>query len=115
MSDARVSTPHGARRAACALRERPAQRWLWSRVEAAGRTALTNYIGQSLVIALLAEPWGFGLYGQLNGVTMTAVAIVVYAFLAEASYLWLKYFRLGPLEWLWRCGTYWQWLPNRHG
>jgi uncharacterized protein len=95
------------------LRQRASQRWLWVRVEAAGRTALTNYIGQSLVIAALAEPWGFGLYGHLNGVQMTAVAIVVYALLAEASCRWLKHFRLGPLEWLWRCGTYWQWLPNR--
>ncbi len=95
------------------LRERPGQRRLWARVEAAGRTALTNYVGQSFVIALLAEPWGFGLYGHLNGAQMTAVAIAVYALLAEASYLWLERFRLGPLEWLWRCGTYWQWLPNR--
>jgi len=94
-------------------RARPGQRWLWSRVEAAGRTALTNYIGQSFAIALLAEAWGFGLYGELNGVAMTGTAIVVYALLAEGSYLWLRYFRLGPLEWLWRCGTYWQWLPNR--
>jgi uncharacterized protein len=94
-------------------RARPGQRWLWSRVEAAGRTALTNYVGQSFVIALLAEPWGFGLYGRLNGVAMTVTALVVYALLAEGSYLWLKYFSLGPLEWLWRCGTYWQWLPNR--
>jgi uncharacterized protein len=94
-------------------RARPGQRWLWSRVEAAGRTALTNYIGQSFAIALLAEAWGFGLYGELNGVAMTVTAIVVYALLAEGSYLWLRYFRLGPLEWLWRCGTYWQWLPNR--
>ena len=96
------------------LRERPAQRWLWSRVEAAGRTALTNYIGQSLVIALLAEPWGFGLYGRLSGVEMTATALAVYVVLAEASHVWLRRFRLGPLEWLWRCGTYWTWLPNRH-
>jgi uncharacterized protein len=95
------------------LRERADQRWLWARVEAAGRTALTNYIGQSLVIAALAEPWGFGLFGHLNGVQMTAVAMLVYVLLAEASYRWLKRFRLGPLEWLWRCGTYWQWLPNR--
>jgi uncharacterized protein len=95
------------------LRERPGQRWLWSRVEAAGRAALSNYLGQSFVMALLAEPWGFGLYGRLNGITLTTIAIVVYALLAEASYLWLRFFRLGPLEWLWRCGTYWQWLPNR--
>jgi uncharacterized protein len=95
------------------LRERPRQRWLWLRVEAAGRIALSNYIGQSVVIATLAEFWGFGLYGHLNGVEMTATAIVVFALLAEASYVWLQYFRLGPLEWLWRCGTYWRWLPNR--
>jgi uncharacterized protein len=95
------------------LRERPRQRWLWLRFEAAGRTALSNYIGQSVVIATLAEFWGFGLYGHLNGVEMTATAIVVFALLAEASYVWLQYFRLGPLEWLWRCGTYWRWLPNR--
>ncbi|MBI2970295.1 MAG: DUF418 domain-containing protein [Gammaproteobacteria bacterium] len=25
----------------------------------------------------------------------------------------MKRFRIGPLEWLWRCGTYWRWLPNR--
>jgi uncharacterized protein len=92
---------------------RSGQRWMWSRVEATGRTALTNYIGQSFVIALVAEPWGFGLYGQLNGVAMTVVAILVYALLAEGSYLWLRFFRLGPLEWLWRCGTYLQWLPKR--
>jgi uncharacterized protein len=95
------------------LRERSGQRWIWSRIEAAGRTALTNYIGQSFVIALLAEPWGFRLYGELNGVMMTTVALVVFALLAEASHVWLRHFRLGPLEWLWRCGTYWQWLPNR--
>jgi len=95
------------------MSQRPAERRLWSRIEAAGRMALTNYIGQSFTIAALAEPWGFGLYGHLNGVQMTAVAIIVYALLAEASHGWLNRFRMGPLEWLWRCGTYWRWLPNR--
>jgi uncharacterized protein len=95
------------------LRQRPAQRWFWSRIEAAGRMALTNYIGQSLSIAALAEPWGFGLYGRLSGVEMTAVAVVVFAVLAEASHVWLARYRMGPLEWLWRCGTYGRWLPNR--
>jgi uncharacterized protein len=95
------------------LRQRKAQRWLWSRIEASGRMALTNYLAQSLSIATLAEPWGFGLYGRLNGMGMTAVAVIVYALLAEASHLWLERFRMGPLEWLWRCGTYWRWLPNR--
>jgi uncharacterized protein len=90
----------------------PAQRWLWRRIEAAGRMALTNYIGQSLVVAALAESWGLGLYGSLNGVHMTAAALAIYAILTEASYRWLQRYRMGPLEWFWRCGTYWTWLPN---
>jgi uncharacterized protein len=95
------------------LHRQPATRWLWSRIESAGRMALTNYVGQSLVFALLAESWGFGLYGRLGGVELTLVAVAVFSLLAEASYFWLRAFRMGPLEWLWRCGTYWRWLPNR--
>jgi len=88
-------------------------RWLWDRFEAAGRMALTNYIGQSLVMAALAESWGFGLYGRLGGPVLTLLAFVVFTILALASHAWLTRFRMGPLEWLWRCGTYWRWLPNQ--
>ena len=95
------------------LCRRPALRWLWMRIEAAGRTALSNYIGQSFVVAALAESWGLGLFSRLNGVQMTAAALLIYALLTEASYRWLRRYRMGPLEWLWRCGTYWTWLPNR--
>lgn len=95
------------------LHRRDAQRWLWMRIEAAGRMALTNYLGQSLVMAALAESWGFGLYGHFGGPALTALAVVVFAVLALFSHLWLTRFRMGPLEWLWRCGTYWRWLPNR--
>jgi uncharacterized protein len=27
------------------------------------------------------------------------------------SKYWLKSFKYGPLEWLWRCGTYLKWQP----
>jgi len=95
------------------LQSRPAARGVWARVEAAGRMALTNYIGQSLVLSVLAEPWGLGLYAQLDGPQITLVALAVYAGLAELSHQWLARYRMGPLEWLWRCGTYGRWLPNR--
>ena len=74
--------------------------------------ALTNYIGMSLVLAALAEPWGFGLYGRFGGPLLTVLAVAVFVALALASRAWLGSFRLGPLEWLWRCGTYRRWLPN---
>lgn len=87
--------------------------WLWQRIEAAGRMALSNYVGQSLVVAAIAEPWGLGLYGRLNGPLLTVLALSVFMTLAWLSHAWLERFRMGPLEWLWRCGTYGRWLPNR--
>jgi uncharacterized protein len=87
--------------------------WLWQRIEAAGRMALTNYVGQSLVMAAIAEPWGLGMYGRSSGPVLTLLALSVFAALALLSHAWLGRFRMGPLEWLWRCGTYGRWLPNR--
>lgn len=95
------------------LHRRESQRWLWARIEAAGRMALTNYLGQSFVMAAIAEPWGLGWYGRLGGPALTCLAVGVFATLALLSHAWLRRFRMGPLEWLWRCGTYWRWLPNR--
>ncbi len=89
------------------------RRWWYGRVESAGRMALTNYVGQSLVMAALAEPWGLGWYGRLGGPELTVLAFVVFIVLASLSHAWLRHFRMGPLEWLWRCGTYWRLLPNR--
>lgn len=96
-----------------ALYGRGALRGIGARVEAAGRMALTNYIGQSLVLSAVAERWGLHLYGRLDGPQLTALAIGVFATLAILSHLWLRRYRMGPLEWLWRCGTYGAWLPNR--
>lgn len=93
--------------------ERQSRSWLWTRLEAAGRMALSNYIGQSFVMAALAEPWGLSLYGRLGGPALTLLALTVFTLLALLSHAWLERYRMGPLEWLWRCGTYWRWLPNR--
>ena len=89
------------------------RRWWYARMESAGRMALSNYVGQSLAMATIAEPWGLGLYGHLGGPTLTALAFVVFFTLATLSHAWLAHYRMGPLEWLWRCGTYARWLPNR--
>jgi uncharacterized protein len=88
-----------------------AARWLMGRIESAGRMALTNYVGQSLVVCACAESWGLGRYGTLDGPAMTLLAVAVFAALALASHAWLARFSMGPLEWLWRCGTYSRWLP----
>ena len=93
--------------------QRGRRRWWYRRMESAGRMALTIYVVQSLFMALLAERWGFGLYGRLDGPQLTAIAFATFSILAIASHAWLARYRLGPLEWLWRCGTYLRWLPLR--
>jgi len=38
-------------------------------------------------------------------------AVGVFLLLSVLSGLWLRYFRFGPLEWIWRMLTYGQRLP----
>lgn len=85
----------------------------WGCILAAGRMPLTNYVGQSFIMALIAEPWGFSGYATFSSPLLTGLAFAVFTLLAIVSYMWLSRFRMGPLEWMWRCGTYWRAFPNR--
>lgn len=80
---------------------------------AVGRMALTNYLLQTLITVYLF--WGFGLgwYGRYGAGAVELMALLIFGAQAAFSILWLRYFRFGPAEWLWRCGTYWQWQPLR--
>lgn len=75
-----------------------------------GRMALTNYIGQSVIgiIIYYGIGWGWGLKMGLWQIEVTA--IVVFAFQIVFSTLWLRAFRFGPIEWIWRMLTYGEWL-----
>lgn len=77
----------------------------------AGRTALTNYLGQSVVMSLLATSYGFGWFGDISRAALLGLAIVCFALQLVVSTWWLSHFRMGPLEWIWRCFTYWSWTP----
>jgi uncharacterized protein len=80
-----------------------------------GRMALSNYIGQSLVIAfvLFGVGPGLALAGKIGTTIVALIAIVAYAIMVLISRWWLARFRFGPLEWLWRAATYGRWPPLR--
>jgi uncharacterized protein len=85
-----------------------------SRVFAAvGQMALTNYLMQSLLCLLIFTGAGFALYGQLARHELYYVVIAIWAIQLICSPLWLRHFRYGPAEWLWRSATYWRWQPLR--
>ena len=74
---------------------------------AVGRMAFTNYIAQSLIMTTIF--WGgrgFGLYGEVDRLTLWAIVLMVWAAQLVWSPLWLAHFRMGPLEWLWRRLSY---------
>jgi uncharacterized protein len=79
-----------------------------------GRMALTNYLSQSLVCALLFNGFGLGLIAKVTPVVSFLIVVALYTLQILLSRLWLKYFCFGPLEWLWRCITYGQWQPIRY-
>ncbi len=81
-------------------------------VAAAGRMAITNYLMQTVICTTLFYGYGFGLYGigEALGIVLT---VVIWLVQVAWSAWWLKRFRFGPVEWLWRTITYWKPQPMR--
>lgn len=75
-------------------------------VLAIGRTAFSNYVLQSLIGIILFYGIGFGWYGQFGPLAWTILAVLIFTAQIIVSKIWLKYFRFGLLEWIWRSLTY---------
>nr|WP_245196488.1 DUF418 domain-containing protein [Sphingomonas jejuensis] len=82
-----------------------------ARVRAAGRMALSNYLGATLVFTALFDGWGLGLYGLLGRPVLLLLVLVAWTVMLWWSPAWLSRFRLGPIEWLWRSMAAMQLLP----
>ncbi|MFH2002521.1 MAG: DUF418 domain-containing protein [Planctomycetota bacterium] len=78
-----------------------------------GRMAFTNYLLQSVLCTFLFYGHGLGLYGSLERYQQALVVLCIWVFLILLSGLWLRYFRFGPAEWLWRSLTYFKVQPFR--
>ncbi len=73
---------------------------------ATGRTALSNYLLQSIIATTLVYGYGFGLYGRLGIACVPLLAVGIFTLQMILSRYWLTRFRYGPAEWLWRYLTY---------
>ena len=76
-----------------------------------GQLAFTNYLAQSVLLSVLFYGWGFGLFGRLSEPQGVGLALLLFAAQAAFSTWWLRSYRFGPLEWLWRSFTYGSLLP----
>lgn len=88
---------------------RPSLRWL----APAGRMALTNYLGQSVICTLVFYGYGLGYFEQLPRAWQVPFVFALFALQVLASRWWLARFRYGPAEWVWRAITYRRWPAMR--
>ena len=98
----------------CLLYARSQEGRGWLLLAKPGKMACTNYLGQSVLGVLLFYGIGFGLGAKVGLLATEAIALGVYALQIAFSALWLKYFRFGPVEWVWRMLTYGERLPLRN-
>lgn len=96
--------------------------WVWHQTTVAkllipfsfvGRMALTNYLMQSVIGLVLFTNIGFSLYQSLNPLQCFTLAMLCFVGQVLFSKFWLSHFQYGPLEWLWRCGSYMTMVPLR--
>jgi uncharacterized protein len=71
----------------------------------AGRTTLTLYVGQSLVAAPVFYGFGLGVWDKVSNAQAIVAGVILFAAQCALAAWWLRRYRYGPLEWLWRAGT----------
>lgn len=85
---------------------------------AVGRMAFSNYLLQSLICATIFyghSGLGLAYFGELSRIELMPIVLGVWAFQIALSLVWLRAFRFGPMEWLWRSLTYWRVQGMRRG
>ncbi len=94
-----------------------AQREGWKRRLAplafVGRMALTNYLLQTVICVTFFYNYGLGFYGKVGPAAGIGLTLLIYGLQIPLSVWWLRRFRFGPAEWLWRTLTYGRLQPMR--
>ena len=72
----------------------------------AGQMALTTYLLQTVFNSLVFFGFGLGFVGRVGAAGCLLLSLAFFAVQVVVSRFWLRHFRFGPFEWLWRWWTY---------
>ena len=95
------------------LMQRPAWRRILRVLAPAGRMPLTTYFSQSVICTFLFYGWGLGWSGSVGVAGCVGLALAIFGAQVAIAHLWLRRFRFGPLEWVWRSAVYRKRQPMR--
>jgi uncharacterized protein len=74
-----------------------------------GRMAFSNYLSQTVLCTLFFYGHGFGQFGYWSHAELWGVAVCIWIAQVLWSHWWMRRFRFGPAEALWRGLTYGRW------
>jgi uncharacterized protein len=78
-----------------------------------GQMALSNYLLQSIICTFIFYGYGLGLFGKVGAALGIVLTFAIYLVQIPISHWWMKRFKYGPAEWLWRSLTYLKVQPIR--
>ncbi len=86
---------------------------LWRAVASVGQLALSNYLIQTILCTTFFYGYGMGHFGNLSLAQLYMVVAEIWLIQLVSSAIWLRFFRTGPAEWLWRSLVHGRRLPIR--
>ncbi|MHC4785088.1 MAG: DUF418 domain-containing protein [Planctomycetota bacterium] len=90
----------------CLLAGAGRARWLCAPLASVGRLTLSVYLLQTVVAAAIMYWWGWGWFNDLTRPELIALVVAICIPLIALSGVWLRFFAIGPFEWMWRSLTY---------
>jgi len=78
----------------------------WSIFGSVGQMAFTNYLLQTIICTTIFYGYGFAKFGTYTRLNQIILVFLIWIFQLVFSVIWLKYFKYGPFEWLWRSLSY---------
>jgi uncharacterized protein len=76
--------------------------WRARAVAAVGRTALSNYLLQTVLCTTIFYGHGLGLFARVERVGQLLIVVGIWIVQLTWSVWWTRRFAVGPLEWVWR-------------
>ena len=86
-------------------------KWCQDTLALIGRTALSNYLFQTLICTTIFYGYGFGIFGKIERWQMIPIVFFVWLLQILLTSLWMRKHRFGPVEWIWRSLSYWKIQP----
>jgi uncharacterized protein len=71
-----------------------------------GRMGLTGYLLESTLMSVIMLHWGLARFGNTTWAERGVYVVAIYLVILLIANIWMRLFRFGPLEWIWRTVTY---------